>query len=114
VRPLTVIVRQPTSRYSGAVVASRVLELQHGRTLRVEQALDEDVVEVRSSRGALELRLRCTEDGVVLQFEGARISLLAQESVDVECASFNVNASSGITLEAGADVRARGERIYLN
>ena len=47
-----------------------------------------------------------TEDGVVLQVEGARISLKAEQSIDLE--------SREITLNAEANVRISGERVYIN
>ncbi|MBV9578090.1 MAG: hypothetical protein JO057_05820 [Chloroflexi bacterium] len=74
--------------------------------MSVEALDDAELVEIRGADGVLELRLKLTEDGVVLQLEAARISLKAEQSIDVECETFNVNAS--------ADVRVRGERVYIN
>jgi hypothetical protein len=91
-----------------------MLSLQHGRTLSVEPIDAADLVEIRTADGVLELRLKLTEDGVVLQLEAARISLKADQSIDVECKTFNVNAESDLRLESQADVRVRGERVYIN
>ena len=83
------------------------MNLQHGRTLSVEPgAGGEDLVEIRGADGVLELRLKLTEDGVVLQVEGARISLKADQSIDLESKSINLNADG--------DIRVRGERVYIN
>ena len=92
-----------------------MLNLRHGRTLTVEPAGREDeVLEVRDASGVLELRVKLTDDGVVLQLEGARISLRATESVDVECRTFTVNTDADLQLNAKGDVRVEGKLIHLN
>jgi phage gp45-like len=91
-----------------------MLKLQHGRTLSVETLGETDLVEIRAADGDLQLRLKLTEDGVVLQLEAARISLKADQSIDVDCKTFNVNAESDVRIESQADVRVRGERVYIN
>jgi hypothetical protein len=92
-----------------------MLKLQHGRTLSVEPGSGaEELVEIRGADGVLELRLKLTEDGVVLQMEAARISLRADQSIDLDCQSFNVNAESDVHIQARGDLRVRGERVYIN
>jgi hypothetical protein len=96
-----------------------VLELTEGRTLSV---VDGELVEVRAASGQLELRIRMTEDGPVLELESVRLMLKAAESIDVECEDFNVNAQGEIALSGKADVRVdaegevhvTGEIIHLN
>ena len=104
-----------------------VLELRDGRTLSVTEG---DLVEVRAASGRLELRIRMTDDGPVLELESVRLMLRAAESVDVDCEDFNVNARSSvgissqgeIALSGAADVRVdaegevhvTGEIIHLN
>jgi hypothetical protein len=80
--------------------------LRFGRTLTVQPNEATDVLEIRDAAGTLELRLKLTEDGVVLQVEGARISLKADQSIDLE--------SKSISLNADGDIRIRGERVYIN
>jgi hypothetical protein len=92
-----------------------VLSLQHGRTLSVDTRSEGEFVEIRDARGTLELRVRLTQDGVVLQLEGARISLKAEESIDLDCKTFNVNADSDIRIVSGTgELRVKGERVYIN
>lgn len=86
--------------------ACALMELRFGRTLSVEPGGDEEVVELRAASGELELRLRLTEDGVVLQLEAARISLKAEQSIDLESRSINLNAEG--------DLRVSGNRVYIN
>jgi hypothetical protein len=106
------------------------VSLAHGRTLTVSSAGGEEVVEIRASSGAVELRLRMTPEGPVLVMECVRISLKAAESVDVECKQFQVNASQSIEMksqggievsgkadvrvEANGELRIKGEMLYLN
>jgi hypothetical protein len=97
-------------RYNG----QRMLNLRHGRTLTVEPAGNDELVEIHDGSGLLELRVKLTDDGVVLQLEGARISLRATESVDVECRTFTVNADADLRLQAKGDVRVEGKIIHLN
>ena len=91
-----------------------MLNLRHGRTLTVEPAGADDMVEIHDASGVLELRVKLTDDGVVLQLEGARISLRATESVDVECRTFTVNSAVDVRLEAQGDVHVEGKVIHLN
>lgn len=91
-----------------------MLSLDHGRTLAVEKDGADELVEIRSASGMVELRVRLTDDGVVLQMDAARISLKATESIDVECKSFNVAAESEVRLESNGDVRVKGGMVYIN
>jgi phage gp45-like len=92
-----------------------MVNLQHGRTLTVEPGAGaEDLVEIRAADGTLELRLRLTADGVVLQAEAARIALKADHSIDLDCQTFNVNADSDVHIQARGDLRVRGARVYIN
>ena len=96
--------------------------LRRGRTLTLAPAGDDDLVEIRSSSGTLELRIRITEQGPVLEVETVRLSLRASESIDVDTKDFTVRAAGEIALTGKADVRVgadgdvhvTGETIYLN
>ena len=92
-----------------------MVNLQHGRTLTVEPGAGaEDLVEIRAADGTLELRLRLTPDGVVLQAEAASIALKADQSIDLDCQTFNVNAESDVHIQARGDLRVRGARVYID
>jgi hypothetical protein len=82
------------------------MELRHGRHVAVVADDEAEALEIRDASGTLELRIRLTEDGVVLQLEGARISLKAEHSIDLESRSIN--------LSADADLRIRGGRVFIN
>jgi phage baseplate assembly protein gpV len=103
------------------MAAATTLDLQRGRTLVLEPAGDEDLIEVRAPSGTVEIRLRITDDGPVLELESVRLALRAARSVDVETSEFTVRADE-ISLAGKADVRidadgevvVTGEMIRLN
>jgi hypothetical protein len=97
------------------------ITLQGGRSLVVEAAGADDLVEVRAASGVVELRLRITDAGPVLELESVRLSLRAAEAIDVEAPEVNVNAGeitlsgrADVRVDAGGDVHVTGETIHLN
>jgi phage baseplate assembly protein gpV len=103
------------------MAAPTILELQRGRTLVVEPSGDDDLIEIRAGSGTIELRLRLTDDGPVLELESVRLSLRAARSVDVETPELNVDADqitlagkADVRIDAGGDVIVTGETIRLN
>jgi hypothetical protein len=90
------------------------MKLLGSRTLTIEVDGADELVEIREASGELTLRVRLTEDGVVLQLEGARISLKAAESIDVDCKRFNINTDDQVRIESRGDVRIQGQVIRLN
>ena len=91
-------------------MAAPVVDLEHGRTLTVQ----DDLVEVHAPDGRLEVRIRLTEDGPVLEMESVRLSLRATESLEVEAKDVRVTATGEMDLQAGGDVTVTGETIWLN
>jgi len=108
----------------------REVYLQGGRTLRVASQGSEELVEIRAASGQLELRIRLTEQGPVLQMEAVRLQLKASEAVELEARQVTVKAEDKLTLgsegelrveskgetqiEAEGDVRVVGKTIHLN
>lgn len=105
--------------------AQREVYLKDGRKVVV----GDDLVEIRSESGMLELRIKLTEEGPVLQMESVRMQLKASESVEiqskrveltasetvvVEGKGVKVEAEEDLDLEAGNEARVRGKMIYLN
>jgi len=71
----------------------REIYLREGRTLSIEQAGSDELVEIRSSSGQVELRIRLTEDGPVLQMESARLQLKASEAIEIESKRVEIRAT---------------------
>ena len=100
----------------------RELYLREGRTLTIQDAGHDDLVEIRSSSGELELRIKLTEDGPVLQMESVKLQLKATESVEIASKRVDIKATetlqlssdNDIKVDAEGEVRVNGKMIYLN
>jgi hypothetical protein len=100
----------------------REVYLREGRTLSVAQAGRDDLVEIRSSSGQVEVRIRLTEEGPVLQMESARLQLKASEAVEIESKRVEIRATEAVQVEsdneinvdAEGEVRVTGKTIWLN
>jgi hypothetical protein len=85
----------------------RELYLRDGRKIVIG---DHDrLVEIRSESGLVELRIRLTEQGPVLQLEGVRLALSASEAVEIAAPRVAITATEQLEL-AGGDVVVRGEQ----
>jgi phage gp45-like len=110
---------------------SKAIPLDRGRRLELSRSTEgDDVVEVRSPSGQLELRIVLTEQGPVLQLEAVKLALSASESVEIDCERFAVKAREQAVIESAGDVsikadgeleststgdtRIAGKMIYLN
>jgi phage gp45-like len=110
--------------------ASRDMYLREGRTLSVKSEGGEDLVEIRSASGMVEVRIKLTEEGPVLQMEAARLQLKASEAVEIESKRIDIKATESAKIESGGalelaaetdikveadgEVRVNGKMIYLN
>lgn len=100
----------------------REIYLREGRTPSVEQSGQDELVEIRSSSGQVELRIKLTEDGPVLQMESARLQLKASEAVEIESKRVEIRATETVQIaskdevkvDAEGDVRVNGKTIWLN
>ena len=111
-------------------MAAHTIELQNAKTLTVTPEEGHDLVEIHGSGGQIELRIKMTPEGPVLQMESVRLSLRAAETVDVACKNFEVRASESVDVHsdgqmqlsgvadvrvnANGDVVVKGSMIYLN
>lgn len=101
---------------------SREVYLSEGRTLTVKQESGEDLVEIRGSSGTVEVRIRLTEHGPVLQMESARLQLKATEAVEIDAPALNVKTTESITMETKGEIKVEaegeididGKKIWLN
>jgi hypothetical protein len=84
---------------------SVVHSLGHGRSLALvpEQRGDSaaevtEVIEIRAESGTLELRIRITDAGPVLEMQGIRLALAATESIEMKAPRVLVEAEESLTL----------------
>jgi hypothetical protein len=111
------------------VSEEREVYLRDGRKLVVGEAGTDQIVEIRSGSGMLELRIKLTEQGPVLEMEAARLQLKATEAVSIESPTVEIKSTEKLAIEAGKvdidakedieiestkDVRVVGEKIHLN
>ena len=92
----------------------REVYLRDGRKLVLSEQGGDQLVEIRNDAGMLEVRIRLTEAGPVLQMEGARLSLKASEAVEIESQRVAIKASETIDVNATGDVVVIGKTIHLN
>lgn len=108
----------------------RTMYLEHGRSLAVTSSGLSQLIEVRAASGQVELRIRMTEDGPVLQLDGIKLEVSAEDTIQLQCREFKVDAAESVeiasqgglrvtskdemALESEVDVRVRGEKIWLN
>ncbi|MEJ7600752.1 MAG: hypothetical protein WKG01_22800 [Kofleriaceae bacterium] len=103
--------------------------LRDGRKLVVSDEGSDQLVEIRSESGMLELRIKLTEQGPVLQMESVKLSLKASEAVEIESKRIAINGTEQVAITGGEvkvsgeedvkidaknEVRVVGKMIYLN
>ncbi|MGE0400069.1 MAG: hypothetical protein AB7T06_25355 [Kofleriaceae bacterium] len=108
--------------------SDREVFLRDGKKLVVSDQGADQIVEIRNEAGMLEVRIKLTDQGPVLQMEAARLSLKGSESVEIESSKVSVKADQlalegkNITvtseedtkMTATGEVRIVGKMIYLN
>ena len=94
---------------NGSADGTRALELRQGRTLTLASEGDDELLEIRSPGGPVELRIRLTPQGPVMELDVVRLALRAAEAIDVECKEFNVTAERGVGLASDGDIELRGK-----
>jgi hypothetical protein len=108
----------------------RKLYLDQGRTLKLARDGSQQLVEIRAASGQLELRIKLTDEGPVLQMEAVRVAVTTEEAFEIKCKTFSVEASQDTIIQTGGelkmkaegeiqldspeDIRLRGKIIWLN
>jgi hypothetical protein len=107
----------------------REVYLRDGRKLVVSEQGSDQLVEIRSGSGMVEIRILLTEQGPVLQAEAVKLQLKATESVEIESKQVSIKGTEQLALsggeveleadedlevEANGDVKVVGKTIHLN
>lgn len=93
--------------------ASIVHPLGHGRSLALVPRQGDDAaeaveaIEIRAESGMLELRIRITDTGPILEMQGVKLALTAAESIEVKSPRVLIEAQDSLTLAS------RGEAHLL-
>ena len=85
---------------------AREVYLRDGRKLVGSDEGSDQLVEIRSESGMLELRIKLTEEGPVLQMESVRLSLKASEAVEIESKRVAINGTEQVAV-TGGEVQGR-------
>jgi phage gp45-like len=108
---------------------AREVYLKDGRKLTVSDHGADQLVEIRNESGMVEVRIKLTEAGPVLQMEAVKLQLKATDAVEIESARVEIKGTESVevsggkveveaeedaTVEAKGEVRVRGKMIYLN
>lgn len=109
--PLGLHLASPLDEIEGPKSDARVV-LTSGRSYELSAGESEDHLVVRGRNREVVLRVRITDEGPVLSFESAAISLSASRSIELEAASIKLKAQQNLELEAGGDLLARAEGHY--
>jgi hypothetical protein len=75
--------------------------LPDGRQLVLSWEGDEGEINLHAPDGALELTLRITPDGPVLQMSGGRVELSATESISLQSHNLHFSSTEKTTIESG-------------
>src|ERR1044071_8258672 len=86
--------------HSDETTESREVYLRDGRKLVVSEQAGDQLVEVRNAAGLLEVRIKLTEEGTILQMDAARLQLKATEAVTIESKHVDVKATEQLALAA--------------
>jgi phage gp45-like len=104
------LLRAPSEPTPESVLpAPPISRLPSGRMLRAIVGGRGEILEVRSPDGRLELRVRLTDEGPVLELDAARLDLTSVGAIDLTCERFAVRAREGVELHSDAEVSIRGQ-----
>lgn len=107
----------------------RELYLRDGRKVVVGEQGGDQVVEIRAESGMVELRIKMTEQGPVLQLESVKLQIKAHDEIEIESKRVAIKATEKLELTGGdvdvksetdvdvegkGDVRVVGKTINLN
>lgn len=107
----------------------REVYLKDGRKLTLSEQGGDQLVEIRNESGLVEVRIKLTEEGPVLQMEAVRMQLKASEQVSIESQAVEIKgaervevtggkveleAEEDVNVEAKGEVRVVGKMIWLN
>jgi len=113
-----------------AQVPQRSAPLRTGHRVLIRNGPDAQAIEVRAPDGSLQVEVILTDQGPVVRLTAGRMEIATTEDVDVHCRKFKVHAQRGVEIEsgdrlllksaddtdfeAGGDLRAKAETIWLN
>ena len=99
----------------------REIYLRDGKKLVVGESGNNQLVEIRSESGTVEVRIELTDAGPVLRMDAVKLELKAEQSIELESQKVAIRASEvtiasedTVDVDAKGEVRVAGKMIYLN
>ncbi|MFT3699226.1 MAG: hypothetical protein QM831_39125 [Kofleriaceae bacterium] len=99
----------------------REVYLRDGKKLVVGETNGNQLVEIRSESGQVEVRIELTPAGPVLKMDAVKLELKADQQIDLESKQVSIKADTlkieteeEVEIDAGGDVKVAGKMIYLN
>jgi hypothetical protein len=99
----------------------REIYLRDGKKLVVGETHGNQLVEIRSESGMVEVRIELTEAGPVLRMESVKLELKAEQAIELEsqrvaikAGTVTIESDETVEVDAKGDVRVAGKMIYLN
>src|SRR3569623_3782767 len=86
----------------------REVYLKDGRKLTLSEHGGDQLVEIRNESGLVEVRIKLTEEGPVLQMEAVRMQLKAAEQVELQSARVEINGTAQVAV-TGGKLEVQGE-----
>jgi hypothetical protein len=100
---------------------SREVYLRDGRKLVIGETGANQLVEIRSESGQVEVRIELTDAGPVLRMESVRLELKADQAIELEskkvaikAGEVTIESEDSVEVDAKGEVRVAGKMIYLN
>jgi hypothetical protein len=83
----------------------RVVALEHGRSLVIEDQAGGELVTLRNPSGKVEVELVITAEGPRLRLEAVDLALVASKRVTIDCEDLELRCSRDMSVEVGGDQR---------
>ena len=100
---------------------TREVYLRDGRKLVLGETGANQLVEIRSESGQVEVRIELTDAGPVLRMESVKLELKAEQAIELESKRVAIKAGEikteseeSVEVDAKGEVRVAGKMIYLN
>src|SRR3569623_1220792 len=90
---------------------TREVYLRDGRKLVLGETGANQLVEIRSESGQVEVRIELTDAGPVLRMESIK---LESKRVAIKAGEIKIESEESVEVDAKGEVRVAGKMIYLN
>ena len=106
------------------------IQLESGRQVLVHSYKKEELIEIVEPEGEVVMRVRLTDAGPVISFQGAHIELKSTETLSLESkkviikaeeeavieskGSLKIDSSNKLDIHSDSHIRITGKMIYLN